>query len=91
MRGPTLKPPALPCLLVSTVPGLAVWHMLQSLRRAQFMFPHEGHAQSSGANIPARHSQVDHTGVRTQADGISIFIQPLQSQVKALEMSFWMW
>ena len=49
----TLKPPALPSLLTSTVPGFGVLHMLQVLRRAQLVFPQPLHVQSPGANIPA--------------------------------------
>lgn len=51
----TLKPPALPSLLTSTVPGFGVLHMLQVLRRAQLVFPQPLHVQSPGANIPAPH------------------------------------
>ncbi len=49
----SLKPPAVPSLRVSTVPGLGVLHMLHCARRAQFMLPQPGHIQSSGANMPA--------------------------------------
>jgi hypothetical protein len=51
----TLKPPALPSLLTSTVPGFGVLHMLQVLRRAQLVFPQPLHVQSPGANIPTPH------------------------------------
>ena len=50
---PTLKPPACPSRLVSTVPGLAVLHMLHDILRAQLVFPHPGQTQSSAANMPA--------------------------------------
>lgn len=49
----TLKPPAVPSRFTSTVPGFAVLHMLQVLRRAQLVLPQPLHVQSPGANIPA--------------------------------------
>ncbi len=49
----TLKPPAVPSLLTSTVPGFGVLHMLQVFRRAQLVFPQPLHVQSPGANMPA--------------------------------------
>ncbi len=50
----TLKPPAVPSLLTSTVPGFGVLHMLQVFRRAQLVFPQPLHVQSPGANMPAQ-------------------------------------
>lgn len=49
----TLKPPAVPSLLTSTVPGFGVLHMLQVFRRAQLVFPQPLHVQSPAANMPA--------------------------------------
>jgi len=51
----TLKPPPVPSLLVSTVPGFGVLHWLQEFLRAQLRLPQPGHVQSSGANKPADH------------------------------------
>ena len=49
----TLKPPAVPSLFTSTVPGFGVLHMLQVLRRAQLVLPQPLQVQSPAANIPA--------------------------------------
>ncbi len=51
----TLKPPALPSRLVSTVPGFGWLHMLQVLRLAQFVLPQPLHVQSPSANMPVSH------------------------------------
>ncbi len=49
----TLKPPAVPSLFTSTVPGFGVLHMLQVLRRAQLVLPQPLQVQSPAANMPA--------------------------------------
>lgn len=52
----TLKPPALPSRLVSTVPGLGWLHMLQVLRLAQLVLPQPLQVQSPSLNMPAPHN-----------------------------------
>ena len=73
-----MKPPPTPTRRSNDTPGLAVWHTLQVLRRAQLMLEHIGHAQSSGLRGGAqqqrqvgqrrRHTMIGGLGSRAYAN-----------------------
>lgn len=60
-----LKPPPMPSLFVSTVPGLGPLHRLQVALLAQLVFPQPGQVQSPSENNPAERSSFLQTSMAT--------------------------